>query len=356
MTELSWLAIFLSFFVSASALIAFRKVAPSWGLLDKPSERKLHTIHSPLIGGLTVACGIAASAALWLPLSTLTVSFLVGAGLIILIGLLDDIYDVSVGVRLIGQIGVACIVTVYGDAYLVSLGNLMALGDIQLGLLAVPFTVVAFVGVMNAFNMIDGIDGLLGVSSLVALTSFTILSYLAGNSLLVWLGGVCIASVLPYFMSNLQADSHSFKVFMGDAGSLLMGFVLTWLFIVGSQPHLSNKVIEPVTALFLIAIPLMDIVTVLARRLKQKRSPWLADRQHIHHLFEKAGYSQRQTLVILTLIMFGVAFIGGALQYAEVVVWLRVSVLLLLIIGFIALTKLLKIRMTRLQNMQANVN
>ncbi|MDV6328097.1 undecaprenyl-phosphate alpha-N-acetylglucosaminyl 1-phosphate transferase [Idiomarina sp. Sol25] len=357
MTEFSWLAVPLSFCVSAVALIVFRKMAPSWGLLDQPSERKLHTTHSPLIGGLTVACGIAISASLWLPMNALTGSFLVGAGIIILIGLLDDRYDVSVGARILGQSLAAGIVMVYGSAYLVSLGNLAALGDIQLGVFAVPFTLVAFVGVMNAFNMIDGIDGLLGMSSLIALAGFTLLSYLAGNSMLVWIGGVCIASLLPYLLSNIQADTHPFKIFMGDAGSLLMGFTLTWLFIVGSQPHLgSNTVIDPVTTLFLIAIPLMDIVTVLARRLKQKRSPWLADRQHIHHLFEKAGYSQRQTLFWLTLIMLGVASLGVVLQYVQLAVWQRFAIMLLLVLAFIVLTKLLKNKMTRLQHSQANVN
>jgi UDP-GlcNAc:undecaprenyl-phosphate GlcNAc-1-phosphate transferase len=233
---------------------------------------------------------------------------------------------------------------------LISLGNLVGLGDIHLGIAALPFTLFAAVGVMNAFNMIDGIDGLLGVSSLIALIGFTVLSIMSGNHMLIWLGAVCIASLLPYFLSNIQADGHSFKVFMGDAGSLLMGFTVTWLFIVGSQSHLtSTVVIDPVTTLYLVAIPLMDILTVMARRIKQKRSPWLADRQHIHHLFEKAGYSQKQTLIRLTLIMAAIAGLGVFLQYVNVAEWVRFVAIVLVLVGYIRLTKYLKKQMSRVE-------
>lgn len=354
MTGLSWVAVLLSFCMSSAALVVFRKMAPSWGLLDHPSERKLHRVNTPLIGGIAVACGIAASLIWWMPFSPLISSFLVGAAVVTFVGVLDDIYDISVRIRVVGQVLAGCVVIISGDTYLMSLGNLVGLGDIHLGIVALPFTLFAAVGVMNAFNMIDGIDGLLGVSSLIALTGFTILSILSGNHMLIWLGAVCIASLLPYFLSNLQADGHSFKVFMGDAGSLLMGFTVTWLFIVGSQSYLTSTiVIDPVTTLYLVAVPLMDILTVMARRVKQKRSPWLADRQHIHHLFEKAGYSQRQTLIRLTLIMATIAGFGVILQYTNTAEWMRFVFIILILFGYIRLTKYLKGKMSRIERTES---
>lgn len=349
MTSLSWLAVLLSFVTSTAALIVFRKLAPSWGLLDHPSERKLHRVNTPLIGGIAVALGMAVSLMWWLPFSPLISSFLVGGAVVTFVGVLDDIYDVSIRMRFFGQALAACVIILSGDTYLLSLGNLLNLGDIHLRLLALPFTLFAIVGVMNAFNMIDGIDGLLGVSSLVALIGYAVLACLAGNVMLAWVATVCIAALVPYLLSNLLPDGHAYKVFMGDAGSLLMGFTITWLFIVGSQHHLSAQwVLEPVTTLFLIALPLMDIITVMVRRIKQKRSPCQADRQHIHHLFEKAGYSGRQTLVWLTLLMLAIATLGIVLQQSGVTEWLRFVVILSLMLGYVGLTKYLKRKMTRL--------
>jgi UDP-GlcNAc:undecaprenyl-phosphate GlcNAc-1-phosphate transferase len=349
MQLISWIALLLSLLVTISTLLVFRKLAPSWGLIDQPSERKLHKGNTPLIGGLGVALGMAASLCWWLPFNPLISSFLVGSAVVVFVGLLDDIYDVSIRVRFFGQAIAASVVIVSGDTYLMSLGDLFGSGEIQLLFIALPFTLFAMIGVMNAFNMIDGIDGLLGCASLVATLGILILSLAAGNSMLSFISGVIAASLIPYLIFNLLPAANRHKVFMGDAGSLLMGFALTWLFIVGSQSHLTTiPVFEPVTALFLVAIPLMDIITVIARRIKQKRSPCRADRQHIHHLFGKAGYSERHTLIILSSIMLSIASIGVVLELVNVSQPTRFATLILLLVTYVWLTKTLKRRMTRL--------
>lgn len=341
------LALALGFAITLAGLLGLRRIAPQWGLIDYPSERKQHKTATPLIGGLAIFLGLTVSLMWWLPLNPLVSSFLVAGGVLVFVGLLDDIYDVSIRIRLLGQTLAACVV-LSGDTYLLSLGNLLGTGALQLDWLAWPFTLFALVGMTNAFNMLDGIDGLLGMCSLTAAIAFAFLALMAGNALLAFIATVLVCILVPFLVMNLLPSSSAYKVFMGDAGSLLMGFVFAWLMVVGSQPHLSMPpVIEPVTALFLLALPLVDIVTVLLRRIKQQRNPFMADRQHIHHLFSKAGYSQHQALVYLTLIMGAFAGVGVLLQCLATPELFRLAAFAFLTLAYMLLTKRLKIKMAR---------
>lgn len=351
MPEVMLGAVLLSFVVTVLSLFLLRRVAPSWGLLDHPSERKLHQDTIPLIGGISVGLGVFVSLFWSLSMTPMLSSFFVGCGMVVFVGILDDIYDVSIRIRLIGQGLAACVIIISGETALLTLGNLLGFGTIYLGEWSLPFTVFAMVGIMNAFNMIDGIDGFLGAGSIVAASSVAVLSLVSGNSTVTLISLVFVAALLPYLCLNLLPAGHRYKVFMGDAGSLLMGFSLCWLFIVASQPHLSTRpVMEPVTALFLVAIPLMDIFTVMARRIKQKRSPYQADRQHIHHLLGKAGLTDKQSLVYLSLMMLLSSSLGVVMQLLEMPEWQRFLGFLGLIPLYILVTKLLKRQMTKRLN------
>lgn len=348
MTPSFEVALVLGFAVTVACLLGLRRLAPHWGLIDYPTERKQHRKETPLIGGVAIFAGLVASLMWWLPLIPLINSFLVACGVLVFVGLIDDIYDVSVRVRLLGQTIAACVVVISGDIYLLSLGDLFGFGDVTLGILAWPVTLLALVGVTNAFNMLDGIDGLLGMSSLTAAGAFLIVSAVAGNPLLMFISATLLCILIPYLILNLLPENNHYKVFMGDAGSLLMGFIFAWLMIVGSQDHLTSApVMDPVTGLFLLALPLVDLVTVLLRRVKQRRNPFMADRQHIHHLFGKAGYSTHQALVRLTLIMWAFAGVGVTLQCLRLSESLRLVVFALLTVGYMVLTKRLKNIMAR---------
>lgn len=148
---------------------------------------------------------------------------------------------------------------------------------------------------INAFNMMDGIDGLLGGLSCVSLVATGILLTLDDNLNLALWCHVMIAAILPYILLNLNIFSRRYKVFMGDVGSTMIGFTIIWLLLQSTQDwgHLMN----PVTALWIITAPLMDMIAIMYHRIRKGMSPFAPDRQYIHHLIMCAGFSARQPFI-----------------------------------------------------------
>ncbi len=153
-------------------------------------------------------------------------------------------------------------------------------------------TLFAVWAAINAFNMVDGIDGLLGGLSCVSFAAIGMILWFDGQtSLAIWCFAM-IAAILPYIMLNLGIPGRRYKVFMGDAGSTLIGFTVIWILLETTRGK--THPISPVTALWIIAIPLMDMVAIMYRRLRKGMSPFSPDRQHIHHLIMRAGFTSRR--------------------------------------------------------------
>lgn len=229
-------------------------------------------------------------------------------------GVIDDKLDLSVKIRMAVELGVTLAMFYIADINLHTLGNIFGFGSIGLGFLSLPITIFAVIGAINAYNMVDGIDGLLGGLSLV---SFAGIGYLLFNSEFSGLSALClviIVALLPYILMNLGFLGRERKVFMGDAGSMLIGFTVIWMLLQSSQ-HSGHYVIRPVTALWLIGIPLMDMVSTMTRRIRQGRSPFKPDREHLHHIFQQLGFSSLQTLVIICSVSSVLATFG---VYGEV--------------------------------------
>ncbi len=183
---------------------------------------------------------------------------------------------------------------------LVSLGNILSFGVVELGFLAVPVTVFASVGVINAVNMTDGIDGLSGGLVLIALVFLSIVAYLAGDSGLVRFCTLLICSLLAFLMLNFRLPwKQSALIYLGDAGSTLLGFVLAWLIIESTQGE--GAVMAPVYALWFLAIPLIDTVSLLIKRPMRGINPFSAGTDHLHHRLIAAGYTHEQTVIGLYL-------------------------------------------------------
>jgi UDP-GlcNAc:undecaprenyl-phosphate GlcNAc-1-phosphate transferase len=156
--------------------------------------------------------------------------------------------------------------------------------------------------------MVDGIDGLLGGLSCVSFGAMGIIMYDSGHmDLALWCFAM-IAATLPYILLNLGILGRRYKVFMGDAGSTLIGFTVIWILLQSTQGE--SHPMNPVTALWLIAIPLMDMIAIMYRRLRKGLSPFSADRQHIHHLIMRAGFTSRQAFVLITVAAALLAAIG----------------------------------------------
>ena len=288
-------------------------VALRIGLIDSPGGRKLHSGNIPLIGGLVIYSVLWLSA-FWLPAFSTTVFWLMtSAGVLVFVGMLDDFHHVPALPRLIAQATAAIIMISGTGLYLHS--PLPELGVKNLAPeIAIPITVIAIVGLVNAFNMIDGVDGLAGSITLV-----TILMIVLGQSLFGYLQGIAplmvfAATVLGYLAVNLTITSNK-KVFLGDAGSLLLGFVVGWTLIITTQ---SPKPSVPTTfVIWTVALPAYDILAVMIRRISKGKSPFYADRTHLHHIFLRAGLNVHQALGVMILISLVLSGIGIALTLLE---------------------------------------
>ncbi len=324
--------------VSMLALEVLRHGAEPLGLVDRPSERKHHAGHVPLVGGMAIFLGIVAGA--WwrgyLETHPQLRVILATAAVLVLLGALDDRFHLSVRVRLLVQVSVTVLAIAGTGIYVRTLGDLFG-AELNLGWAGVPFTVFAVIGLLNAFNMMDGIDGLLGSLCLIGVGAAWLLDGFRGASGFQGIALLIVAAVLPFLVRNLGPARY--KIFMGDAGSMVTGYLLAWMLIqIGQTLPARNP---PADALWCVALPLMDIVAVTCRRVRQGKSPFRPDRGHIHHLLLAAGLAPRAALACLVglaviLVLLGVfvhtfgnttsllVFCGLTVVYATVtnVVWM----------------------------------
>jgi len=301
--NLFWIFLFTTVF-----LFIARRVAKKIGLVDRPNFRKRHRGMIPLAGGISVYAGVCVAFAIIDYSIPHTALYLFCAGIMVLVGALDDRFDISVKLRLIVQGGIAATMILVGDLRLLSLGHIIGEWEVKLGYLEFVVTLLAVWGAINAFNMVDGIDGLLGGLSCVSFAAIGLTMMMDGQiGMAMWCFAMMVA-IMPYIMLNLGVLGRRYKVFMGDAGSTLIGFTIVWMLIVATQGK--HHPMHPVTALWFIAIPLMDMVAIMYRRISKGMSPFSPDRQHLHHLMMRSGFTPRQSLVLITLTAALLAAIG----------------------------------------------
>lgn len=296
------------FLFSLAFLFVARKAAKRIGLVDKPNYRKRHQGLIPLVGGISVYAGLCFAFLIAEQPIAHGKLYLACAGILVFVGALDDRFDISVKIRALVQALVGIVMMIFAGLYLRSFGHVLGNWEMQLGPLGYLVTLFAVWAAINAFNMVDGIDGLLGGLSCVSFGALGILLYLSGHAELAFWCFAMIAAIVPYILLNFGILGRRYKVFMGDAGSTLIGFTTIWLLVKSSQGDVPS--ITPVTALWIIAIPLMDMVAIMYRRLRKGMSPFSPDRQHIHHLIMRAGFTPRQAFVLITLVAVLLAAIG----------------------------------------------
>lgn len=302
------------FFLSLSTLFLLRKVARQIGLVDKPNVRKHHDGAIPLVGGISICISY-----LYFLINNPTLLdnhelYMCSIFLLTFIGALDDKYDLSFKVRFVVQAGLSVAMMAIADIQLHTLGNMLGFGAIDLGVVGYIITVLAVVGAINAFNMVDGIDGLLGGLSIVTFSGLGFLLAIYGQINIAYLCLILIVIIVPYVLFNLGFLGRERKVFMGDAGSMLIGFTVIWFLLMSTQD--SSSYIRPVTALWLIAVPLMDMAAIMIRRIRRGDSPFKPDREHLHHIFQRLGLNNTQNLCAICSIAIAYAAFG---IYAEMV-------------------------------------
>lgn len=281
----------------------------------------MHTGNIPLVGGVAICITIVQyiySHADMINHANLYMCCIVG---LTAVGALDDRYDLSVKIRMLVQTLISIAMIYFSQTELVSLGNILGFGEISLGYGYVGgiITILAVIGCINAFNMVDGIDGLLGGLSVVTFVAIGILLNISNEQSLSNLCLLLVVCMIPYIIMNLGLIGRERKVFMGDAGSMMIGFTVIWLLIGASQTS-GNPMIRPVTALWLIAVPLMDMTAIMIRRVKQGKSPFKPDRDHLHHICQRLGCSPTQTLILIcsvATVFAGVGVIGEVFVIPE---------------------------------------
>lgn len=298
--------------VTLVAIFSLRPLAPRLGLIDRPDGRKRHRGRIPTIGGLCFFLGMVIGLGLFGALDRFVMALLATGAVIMLTGLMDDMYDLSVGSRLVIQAGAAVAVIAASGVHVDSLGILGA-SEVRLYAWGIPLTVIAVVGMINAFNMMDGIDGLAGGLALVCILAVLAFATRAGWQALgvLLLLQILLVAMIPYIGVNLGWPDGR-KIFMGDAGSTLLGFLLAWCLIFLSRREVA--LLAPVDALWCVALPVMDTLAVMVRRMAQGHSPFKADRQHLHHLMLDAGCSTRATLAVIVGAAGLLAVVGYTLR------------------------------------------
>lgn len=306
-------------FISALSILLLTPLAEKFGLVDVPnSQRKFHDGRIPLIGGVSIYAGVVMGISLFITPDTSSLTYLLCSSILVALGVADDARDLSPRFRLFVQSIVAVFMCIGSEMSIQHLGNIFGFGGVDLGVAGYVVTVLAVIGAINAFNMIDGIDGLLGISSLVTFIGMGILFYLHNDADNMKLALIISVALVPYLLANFGVRFR--KIFMGDTGSMLIGFTVVWLLIQGTQavgdkqPSFSAS-----TALWLIAFPLMDMVRVIWSRVSRGKSPFNADRSHFHHILQDScGHDKRATLVKICTLSAFFAVAGIAMQVSAV--------------------------------------
>ncbi|MBA6292578.1 UDP-N-acetylglucosamine--undecaprenyl-phosphate N-acetylglucosaminephosphotransferase [Colwellia sp. MB3u-70] len=311
------IAALTAFCFSFIAIKVFKPLAIDLGLVDKPNARKHHDGQVPLIGGIAIFAAVLAASLIWLPNTLELRMYLIASAMMVFIGALDDKYDLKVRIRIVGQIIIASLMIFGVGGYISNLGNLFSFGDIELGPVGILFTYFAIIVVINAYNMVDGIDGLIGSLSLNTFTAIAVLFLISGNTSYLSYPLILATATLPYLIFNLGFfKSYSKKIFMGDAGSMFIGLSVIWLLTIGTQGESAS--FRPVTALWICAIPLMDMLAIVMRRYRKGKSPFKPDRDHLHHILQRAGLSSRQTLVVISIASALMSILGVLGEYFQV--------------------------------------
>jgi UDP-GlcNAc:undecaprenyl-phosphate GlcNAc-1-phosphate transferase len=304
-------ACMVSIGASALGLCVLVPISRPVGLLDYPDARKRHAFATPLVGGLSIFAGMLAGW-LWLGrMQRFDDVVLATACALVALGALDDRYGLRVSVRVVVQVLAILVVISTTGVYVHSLGILHG-HELTLGWLGIPFTILAVIGLINAFNLMDGIDGLAGCLALVSTGAIALLipSRMPAPPTVIVL--LLAAALYPYLVSNLGLLGRKAKVFLGDSGSVVLGYVIAWTLITLSQS--TPRHISPGLVLWCVALPVMDTLAVIFRRLKRGVSPFTPDRTHVHHLLMNAGLGPRRTLVYLVVFAAVLPFVGAVIH------------------------------------------
>ena len=318
--------VLLCFVVSLLLTPFVKKFAIKIGAVDKPNQRKVHKKLMPRLGGLAIFISFMIGCFVLIPSYMQPWPIIIGGCIIVAIGILDDMFGLPAKVKFVGQIIAALIPVLSGiqiDFVATPSGEI-----ILFGWWAIPLTVLWIVAITNAINLIDGLDGLAAGVSSIALATISILSLTMGNPVTPLLGLLLLGSTLGFLMYNF----YPAKIFMGDTGSLFLGYMISVLSVVGLAK--SAAVFSLLIPMIILAVPIMDTTFAIVRRIVQRKPLMAPDKFHLHHCMLRLGFSHKQSVIIIYLLSG--LFSLTAILFTRATIW-GASVLIILLLLIIEL-------------------
>jgi UDP-GlcNAc:undecaprenyl-phosphate/decaprenyl-phosphate GlcNAc-1-phosphate transferase len=298
------------------------KLAIKIGAIDKPNKRKVHNRIMPRLGGLAIFLGVIIGYFVAGLYKERIISISLGALIIIIIGILDDKYELSAKVKLTGQILAACIVVSSGLT--IDFISIPFLARFDLGIFAIPVTIFWIVAITNAINLIDGLDGLAAGISAISIATIAIMAGFYGKFLILTLALIVLASTIGFLFYNF----HPAKIFMGDTGALFLGYSISILSLLGL--YKSVTLFSFVVPIIILGVPIFDTTYAIIRRIVNKQPISAPDKSHLHHRILALGFSHKTTVLIIY--GMGVLFSICAIIFSTSTLWGSIFIIFVLVL------------------------
>lgn len=302
------------------------KLAIKIGAVDKPNARKVHTTLMPRMGGLAIYISFFTVVFLTQTITKEIIGLFLGGTVLIAVGIWDDRKDIPAKIKLVGQILAAVIVVAFG-VRVEFMSNPLTNGAFHLDIFSIPVTIIWIVGIINAVNLIDGLDGLAAGTSIIAAVTMALVGYSSGQNHMMALALILAGATLGFLRYNF----HPAKIFMGDTGSMFLGYILSVLAIMGVAK--SVTFISLVTPILVLGIPIFDTFFAIVRRTIKKQPIFAPDKEHLHHCLLNMGLSHRNTV----LVIYGINIVLAGSGLLMSVVTTTQAMILLVIISTVVL-------------------
>ncbi|MCM3178998.1 MraY family glycosyltransferase [Cytobacillus horneckiae] len=316
-----YLTLILCFICSVLLTPLVKRLAFKIGATDKPNNRKVHEKVMPRLGGLAIYLSFMLGIFIFAPSQESHLPIMIGGLIIVIIGILDDVFELPAKIKFIGQIAAALVVVLWGGVEVEWINSPFGEGKIDFGYFAIPITILWIVGVTNAINLIDGLDGLAAGVSSIALFTIAGMAVFMQNTYVIAIASLLLVATLGFLIFNF----HPAKIFMGDTGALFLGYMIAVLSLLGFKNVTMISFIIPV---LILGVPLSDTIFAIFRRILNKQPISAPDKFHLHHCLLNAGFTHKQTVLLIyamaacfgmIAIIFSQAKIWGAILLIAVV-------------------------------------
>lgn len=317
-----YLALVVAFIASILLTPVVKKLAYRVGAVDRPNYRKVHAHIMPRLGGLAIFLAFLIGVLVYRPENPAIIPIIIASFVIIIIGVLDDMLEISAKAKFLGQTVAAAIVIFFGDIQIASI-NIPFGGVLDFGYLSIPLTLIWIVGITNAINLIDGLDGLAAGVSSIALLTLAAMAFIMNDSFVLVMALILVVSTVGFLFYNF----HPAKIFMGDTGALFLGFIISVLALMGFKNVTFVSLVIPI---IMLGVPISDTFFAIVRRLLNKQPPFQPDKSHLHHRLISIGFTHRQTV----LIIYGIASMFGlaAIIFSMAKVWGAILLVIILLL------------------------